>query len=97
MDDNTVICRCEDITWGEIRKQLDKGYHTLDEIKRITRAGKGPCPGKTCRRILIYAIARYLNKSPEEVSLSTFRPPANPIPLKDLFERGELILEPSVV
>ncbi len=43
MDDDTIICRCEDITWGEIRKQLDKGYTTLDEIKRITRAGMGPC------------------------------------------------------
>ena len=88
MDDNTVICRCEDITWGEIRKQLDKGYHTLDEIKRITRAGMGPCQGKTCRRILIYAIARYLNKSPEEVSLSTFRPPVKPRPLRT-FLNGE--------
>ncbi|WP_369294201.1 (2Fe-2S)-binding protein, partial [Klebsiella pneumoniae] len=52
MDDDTIICRCEDITWGEINKQLDKGYTTLDEIKRLTRAGMGPCQGKTCRRIL---------------------------------------------
>ena len=84
MDDDTIICRCEDITWGEIREQLDKGYHTLDEIKRITRAGMGPCQGKTCRRILIYAIARYLAKTPDEVALSTFRPPTKPIPLGTL-------------
>ena len=84
MDDNTIICRCEDVTWGEIRKQLDKGYTTLDEIKRITRAGMGRCQGKTCRRVLLHAIARYLNKKVEEIPLSTFRPPTKPIPLGTL-------------
>jgi NAD(P)H-nitrite reductase large subunit len=81
MDDNTIICRCEDVTWGEIRKQLDKGYTTLDEIKRITRAGMGPCQGKTCQRILLHAVAGYLNKPVEEIQLSTFRPPTKPVPL----------------
>ncbi|MDD3631530.1 MAG: (2Fe-2S)-binding protein [Atribacterota bacterium] len=81
MDDNTIICRCEDVTWGEIRKQLDKGYMTLDEIKRITRAGMGPCQGKTCQRVLLHAIARYLNKRVEEIQISTYRPPTKPVPL----------------
>ncbi len=81
MDDNIIICRCEDVTWGEIRKQLDKGYMTLDEIKRITRAGMGPCQGKTCQRVLLHAIARYLNKSVEEIQISTYRPPTKPVPL----------------
>ena len=82
MDDDIIICRCEDITWREIKKQLDKGYTTLDEIKRITRAGMGPCQGKTCRRILLQAIAGYLHKKVEEIPLSTFRPPTKPIPLR---------------
>ncbi len=82
MDDDTIICRCEDVTWGEIRKQLDKGYTTLDEIKRLTRAGMGPCQGKTCQRILLLAIASYLHKKVEEIPLSTFRPPAKPVPLR---------------
>ena len=81
MDDNTIICRCEDVTWGEIRKQLDKGYMTLDEIKRITRAGMGPCQGKTCQRVLLHAIARYLNKSVEEIQISAYRPPTKPVHL----------------
>ena len=84
MDDNVIICRCEDVTWGDIRKQLDKGYTTFDEIKRITRAGMGRCQGKTCRRVLLYAMARYLNKKVEEIPLSTFRPPTKPIPLGTL-------------
>lgn len=81
MDDRTIICRCEDVTWGEIRKQLDKGYTTLDEIKRITRVGMGRCQGKTCQKVLLNAMARYLKIRVEDIPLSTFRPPTKPIPL----------------
>ena len=84
MDDNTIICRCEDVTWGEIRTLLDKGYTTLDEIKRITRAGMGRCQGKTCRRVLVRAMAKYLHKKVEDIELSTFRPPTKPIKLGTL-------------
>ncbi len=84
MDDKTIICRCEDVTWGEIKKQLDKGYSTMDEIKRITRAGMGRCQGKNCQRILLHAMARYLGKKVEEIPLSTYRAPTKPIPLGTL-------------
>ena len=84
MEDQTIICRCEDVTWGEIREQLDKGYTTLDEIKRITRTGMGLCQGKTCQRVLLHAMSRYLNKRVEDIEISTFRQPAKPIKLKIL-------------
>ena len=84
MKDETIICRCEDVTWGEIRKALEKGYTSLNEIKRITWAGMGRCQGRTCRRILLREIARYYNKKIEEIELTTFRPPTKPIKLGTL-------------
>jgi len=84
MRDEVIICRCEDITWGEIRQALEKGYITLDEIKRITRAGMGRCQGRTCQRILLNEIARFCNKKVEELTVSTFRPPTKPIKLGTL-------------
>ena len=45
MDENTIICRCSDVTLKEIRELIKDGYVTFDEIKRITRAGMGPCQG----------------------------------------------------
>lgn len=84
MKDEVIICRCEDITWGEIRQALDKGYTTLDEIKRITRAGMGRCQGRTCQRILLNEIARYCNKKIEELQVPTFRPPTKPVKLGTL-------------
>ena len=89
MDDNIIICRCEDISWGEIRKKLDRGYATPDEIKRITRAGMGPCQGKTCQMIMINAIASYLKKEVNSIPLPTFRPPVKPIPLGIIANGGD--------
>lgn len=76
-----IICRCEDVTLSEIRKLIEKGYTTPDEIKRITRAGMGPCQGRTCRDLIIREIARMTGKSVEEIPMTTFRPPVRPIKL----------------
>jgi len=84
MKDDIIICRCEDVTWGEIRQALEKGYTTLDEIKRVTRAGMGRCQGKACQKIILGEIAKFSHKKIEEVSISTFRPPTKPVKLGTL-------------
>ena len=84
MKDEVIICRCEDVTWREVRQALEKGYTTLDEIKRDTRAGMGRCQGKTCRRISLREIAKYYNKKIEEINITTFRPPTKPVKLGTL-------------
>ena len=56
MDENTIICRCSDVTLKEIRDLIAQGYVTYDEIKRITRIGMGPCQGKTCGQLVLREI-----------------------------------------
>ncbi|MGB4440315.1 MAG: (2Fe-2S)-binding protein, partial [Sedimentibacter sp.] len=41
MDENTIICRCSDVTLKTVRDLINEGYVTFDEIKRITRIGMG--------------------------------------------------------
>ena len=36
-DDDIIVCRCEDVTLGEIRRAISEGATTMDEIRRITR------------------------------------------------------------
>ena len=43
-----VICLCERVTAGEIRKLVKQGITDMNQIKAITRSGMGPCGGKTC-------------------------------------------------
>lgn len=82
--DNTIICRCEEITLGEIRELIRKGYRSVDEIKRISRAGMGPCQGRTCRQLIMQEIARFEGKNLSELKMPTFRPPTKPIKMEIL-------------
>ena len=40
-DDTIIICRCEEITKGEIRQAIHDGMFTVNEIRRYLRAGMG--------------------------------------------------------
>ncbi|HZK49187.1 MAG TPA: (2Fe-2S)-binding protein [Thermoleophilia bacterium] len=77
----TIICRCEDVTLEEIRAQIAAGRHTIDEIKRLTRCGMGPCQGRTCRTLVAGEIARAVGVDVAEVALPIFRPPLKPVKL----------------
>jgi NADPH-dependent 2,4-dienoyl-CoA reductase/sulfur reductase-like enzyme/ferredoxin len=52
MPDEAIICRCERVTAGEIRKLIKEGLRDINEIKTITRAGMGPCGAKTCTPLI---------------------------------------------
>ena len=72
-NDDTIICRCERVTVGEIRTLIRAGVRDLNEIKTITRAGAGSCGGKTCRS-LILRLFREEGVPQSEISLSVHRP-----------------------
>jgi len=55
--DEAIVCRCERVTAGEIRKWIRRGIVDMNELKAITRAGMGACGGKTCN-LLIQRIFR---------------------------------------
>jgi len=80
-DAQTMICRCEDITRERILECIADGYATLDEIKRVTRAGMGPCQGRTCRNLIAGELSRIYNIPQEDILMPTFRPPVKPISL----------------
>ncbi|MFW5855720.1 MAG: (2Fe-2S)-binding protein, partial [Bacillota bacterium] len=84
MDDSTIICRCEDITLGELRQMIKEGFTTLDEIKRISRLGMGPCRGSTCLTLAAREIARLTDKKIEDIKMPTNRPPLSGIKLSEL-------------
>ncbi|MEW6080427.1 MAG: (2Fe-2S)-binding protein [Bacillota bacterium] len=87
-DKDIVICRCEDITLGEIRSLLDEGFLTVDEVKRISRCGMGPCQGKTCRDLVLQEISLKTGRPVKDLRMPTFRPPTKPVKL-GVIARGE--------
>ena len=78
---DTIICRCEDVSREQLLACIADGYETLDEIKRVTRAGMGTCQGRTCRHLIATELSRAYGTPMEEVLMPTFRPPVKPISL----------------
>lgn len=48
MSDKIIVCRCEDVTLADVQQALGEGYLDIEEIKRYTGLGTGPCQGKEC-------------------------------------------------
>ena len=87
-DDNVIICRCEDLTLTELRELLERGYTTFDEIKRLSRAGMGPCQGKTCKQLILNEIKNYTRQEIDKIPIrpTVIRPPSRPIIFKEILE-----------
>lgn len=81
MENKVIVCRCEDVTLEDIRAFIKQGYRTIDEIKRVSRAGMGPCQGRTCRMLIAQELAKAYGVSMEEVIMPTFRPPVKAVKL----------------
>ena len=81
-DDDMIICRCEEITKGEIRKAVHEGMYTLTEIRRYLRTGMGLCQGQTCSKLVKSIVARELGISPSQLEPATSRVPMRPIEMK---------------
>ncbi|MCP4647609.1 MAG: hypothetical protein GY852_07725 [bacterium] len=71
--DNSIVCRCERVTAGEIRSLLRTGVRDMNELKSRSRAGFGACGGKTCKT-LISRIIRSEGISLDEITDFTERP-----------------------
>ena len=49
-EDEIYVCRCEEVTLGDIRRAIEAGADSIRDIKLRTHAGMGVCQGMTCRK-----------------------------------------------
>ena len=82
LTDKTIVCRCEEITYKEIRDTVEEYACSSREVKLRTRAAMGYCGGRTCRN-MIDRIVSEVNEEPipDELPLS-YRAPIRPIPFE---------------
>jgi hypothetical protein len=95
-DDDTIICRCEEVRLGELREAVAGGALSANAVKGITRAGMGNCQGRICGELVARIIAResdtpadYATRL-EAAGLFTARPPLFPLPLATLAEAADV-------
>ena len=83
-DDDTIICRCEDLSLGELKRVVKRSGPDINEFKRLTRAGMGLCQGRTCSASLRHILSRSTGTAPDKIGMLTPRPPFKPITLGQL-------------
>ena len=73
-DAATPVCRCEEVTLGEVEAALADGQGSMGEVKRCTRLGMGACQGRYCAPVLAAPARRALRPAARRDGL--LRPPA---------------------
>lgn len=84
VDDDTLVCRCEEVTAQQIRSAVIQGMETPEMVKSITRCGMGPCQSRMCSSALTEIIATETGKMMEEISPVSIRPPVRNLPIAEL-------------
>ena len=79
----TCICRCEEVSLGDIEDAHSKGAVDINDIKRRTRLGMGHCQGRFCGQV-INEILNQLNQNNTAKELFTPRIPVRPVTFKDI-------------
>ncbi|TCT36275.1 FAD-dependent oxidoreductase [Martelella mediterranea] len=83
LDDATVICRCEGVTYGQVRSLTGEFAPDISTLKRLTRAGMGRCQGRFCAHTL--AVVSGQGKSGSETrGFNAPQMPLRPLPLAAL-------------
>ncbi|MBF0529713.1 MAG: FAD-dependent oxidoreductase [Deltaproteobacteria bacterium] len=80
MADEAIVCRCERVTVGEIRRLIRGGARDLNQIKAYSRAGMGACGYKTCEPLMLQ-LFRQEGIDLKDVTLNTIRPVFVEVPL----------------
>jgi thioredoxin reductase len=84
------------LNWGSSQMQA-RSLETLaqdgpinqDQVKRLTRAGMGPCQGRRCREQVQMLLATATNSGVSDIPLASYRAPVRPLPLSVLWPHEE--------
>lgn len=87
--DETLVCRCEEVTAGELRMQAVQGQPGPNQLKAFTRAGMGPCQGRQCGYTMAHIVAATQNRPVADVGFYRVRPPLKPVTLGELASLDE--------
>lgn len=82
-DDDTMICRCEEVRVRDVRRLIDSGDRDPNQVKSALRCGMGPCQGRLCALSLANRMADATHGEATPMPLRQ-RPPVVPVPLSEL-------------
>ncbi|MCX6556136.1 MAG: FAD/NAD(P)-binding oxidoreductase [Candidatus Aminicenantes bacterium] len=84
ISDDTLVCRCEEVTMGDIRRAVANGYDTPATLKIALRSAMGDCQGRICGPIIYDILAALTGRSQAEMTPLVVRPPVKPVSIGSL-------------
>jgi NADPH-dependent 2,4-dienoyl-CoA reductase/sulfur reductase-like enzyme len=80
--DATTLCRCEEVTAGEVRAAIGRfGVHELNRLKAVSRIGMGRCQGRVCGAAAAELLAHETGFGIDAVGRLRSQAPIKPVPL----------------
>jgi NADPH-dependent 2,4-dienoyl-CoA reductase/sulfur reductase-like enzyme len=84
LDDDTVVCRCEEVPYARVRRAIASGVGDPRSVKLTTRCGMGYCQGRLCAPIVGALLQASTGSVPPEPGALAARPVATPVRLGEL-------------
>ena len=84
--DDTLVCRCEEVTWGDVQVAWHDGADNLYGIKLWSRVGMGRCQGRICGDTVAALLAERFNVDQKQLRFNKPRLPLRPVPLNRVSE-----------
>ena len=82
--DDTLVCRCESVTLGELQEALVGGAMSAGAAKRLTRAGMGKCQGRYCSPSVLALATEASGVTPDEFSGFAPQAPIRPVAIGEV-------------
>ena len=82
--DEVIVCRCEEVSAGDIRASVAIGATGPNQLKAYRRAGMGPCQGRMCGLTVTELMAQARGKTAQEIGYYRLRSPVKPVTLDEI-------------
>lgn len=87
----TIVCRCEEITLGDVLDGLETKPGHVGTLKRATRVGMGRCQGRYCGPVATRLVAEATGKPVEDLSNFAPRVPIKPVAIASILAAQEAL------
>ncbi|MCA0417593.1 MAG: NAD(P)/FAD-dependent oxidoreductase [Proteobacteria bacterium] len=79
--DETILCRCENVTFGEVRATIRRhSPQEVNRLKALARPGMGRCQGRVCGAVLAELLAATSGRPLATVGRLRGQAPIKPLP-----------------
>jgi len=88
LPDDAVVCRCENVTAGDVRQSVDFGGGEANRVKSLSRVGMGRCQGRYCQLAAVELVAAQAGCTPGAVGRFRGQAPVRPAPIGAFLRDG---------